>query len=314
MSTPLVLEHPDGVCARTVAVTGGVLAALEAKPASGQTLRGLVVLLPGFTGSKEDFTGVLPTLAALGWWAVAVDQRGQYESTGPNDVDSYRLLDFSADACDAITMLRGEVGKQDVAVHLVGHSFGGLVARETALQCWSGGDPKGLQSLTLLCSGPGPLPAASHAALAELVAALPATKLELIWTIVRTRSNEALNGDPTTDFLRRRFLANNPWALKSMAAILRETPDRTEELAAIVAASRENRRVLVAYGETDDAWPLEWQDDMARRLGTTGVPIPDAGHSPAAETHQSAAATVALLDAFWSGSPPIRPLHGADAV
>ncbi len=314
VSTPLVLEHPDGVSARTVAVAGGVLAALEAKPAWDQPVRGLVLLLPGFTGSKEDFTGVLAPLAALGWWAVAVDQRGQHESTGPNDLEAYRLLDFSTDARDAIAVLRGDLGEEDLAVHLVGHSFGGLVAREAALQSWSDGDRDGLQSLTLLCSGPAALPAASQAALGELVAALPATSLELIWTIVRTRSNEALNGDPITDFLRRRFLANNPWALKSIGTILRETPDRTDELAALVAASREDRKVLVAYGESDDAWPLEWQDDMARRLGTMGIPIPDAGHSPAAETHASAAATVALLDAFWSGSHPAQPFPGRDAV
>ena len=43
---------------------------------------GTALLVPGFTGSKEDFISVLPLLAADGWRVVTYDQRGQYESAG----------------------------------------------------------------------------------------------------------------------------------------------------------------------------------------------------------------------------------------
>jgi len=310
VSTPLVLEHPSGVRPRRVRTGGRDLAALEARPAEGVPLRGVGVLLPGFTGSKEDFTAILAPLAARGWWTVALDQRGQFESPGPDRVAAYGLAEYGADALEIINGLIVEIAEEsasidtpddsDLDVHLVGHSLGGLVARETALRVWTDSSAAVLTSLTMLCSGPGALPEEAHAGLAELHAALPQTDLQLIWTIVRTRAGESLSGDPITDFLRKRFLANNPWALKSMSVILRESPDRTEELARLVTADPGSRRVLVAYGEGDDAWPTDVQDEMARRLGSAAVVLPGAGHSPAAESHRSAASTVELLHRFWS--------------
>ena len=41
-----------------------------------------VLLVPGYTGSKEDFIAVLAPLAAAGHEVLAIDQRGQYESPG----------------------------------------------------------------------------------------------------------------------------------------------------------------------------------------------------------------------------------------
>ena len=45
-------------------------------------MRGTAVLVPGFTGSKEDFIAVLAPLTAAGWQVVAFDQRGQFEVAG----------------------------------------------------------------------------------------------------------------------------------------------------------------------------------------------------------------------------------------
>jgi alpha-beta hydrolase superfamily lysophospholipase len=41
-----------------------------------------VVLVPGATGSKEDFRRVLPLLAAAGYRAESFDLAGQFESAG----------------------------------------------------------------------------------------------------------------------------------------------------------------------------------------------------------------------------------------
>src|SRR3954464_15250531 len=67
----------------------GDFAALQVVPADGEP-RGTVLLLPGYTGSKEEFVPLLPHLLAAGYRAVAVDARGQYETDGPDDEEAYR--------------------------------------------------------------------------------------------------------------------------------------------------------------------------------------------------------------------------------
>ena len=331
MSTPLVLEHPQGVQRRQLHGTDGLLAALEARPPEGTPLRGIGLLLPGFTGSKEDFTAILAPLAARGWWTVALDLRGQFESPGPDTETAYRLVDYTGDVLEVLSALvkeiaaefrRGDSSSDEVRVkvHLVGHSMGGLVARDAALGVWGTGGAAYadstvvLSSLTLLCSGPGALPEESRAPLHELEAALPHTSLDLIWTIMRTRSGEPHGGDPVSDFLRDRFVANNPWALKAMGTILCEAPDRIDELAGVRPPGSRDQRVLVAYGEGDDAWPPDVQDAMAARLGVEPVVVAGAGHSPASETHESAAAIVEILHDFWSRTAEESAIEGSDAV
>ncbi|MEV8318350.1 alpha/beta hydrolase [Streptomyces sp. NPDC059900] len=81
MSRPPTFTPPPGVDARRLRTVRGDFAALDARPAG--EARGTVLLLPGFTGSKEDFIALLRPIADAGYRAVAVDGRGQYESQGP---------------------------------------------------------------------------------------------------------------------------------------------------------------------------------------------------------------------------------------
>ncbi|MGY2061862.1 alpha/beta hydrolase, partial [Nocardia gipuzkoensis] len=104
----------------------GALAGWDCVPPEGVETRGTAVLVPGFTGSKEDFHALLPPLAAAGFRCVAYDQRGQFESEGPDDPDDYTIADFTAD-------LLGVVESLDAPVHLLGHSFGGYVARNAVV-------------------------------------------------------------------------------------------------------------------------------------------------------------------------------------
>src|SRR6266702_3092863 len=66
---PLVIDTPRGT-----------FAALTARPASGVSERQPALLVPGYTGSKEDFLAILESLAAAGRSVVAIDMRGQYQS------------------------------------------------------------------------------------------------------------------------------------------------------------------------------------------------------------------------------------------
>src|SRR5437763_10434838 len=70
---------------RTFAGGAGPLIALDTGPADGMT----VLMVAGFTGSKEDFAPLLRPLRTAGHRVVALDQRGQYQSPGPDDSAAY---------------------------------------------------------------------------------------------------------------------------------------------------------------------------------------------------------------------------------
>jgi pimeloyl-ACP methyl ester carboxylesterase len=262
----------------------GPLAALDAGPADAGTA---ALLVAGFTGSKEDFAPLLAPLAAAGVRVVALDQRGQYESPGPDDTAAYSVTSLAADVLAVARTLSQEGAR---LLHLVGHSFGGLVARAAVVA-----DPAPFASLTLLGSGPGGLTGRRAELLAHLRPLLEAggvplvhqTLEELAMTDPQARQVPQL----TREFLGRRFLRNSPAGLLGMADALLGEPDRVAELAASGVP------LLVAHGEADDAWPPSVQADMARRLGARHRVISGSIHSPAVE---NPTATVDVLLDFWS--------------
>ena len=280
------LAHHDAE-PRTFPGGTGPLAALDTGPAGEQ---GTVLLVAGYTGSKEDFAPLLAPLAAAGLRAVAIDQRGQYESPGPDDPTAYTVGELAGDLLRVGRLLRSE---SPGPVHLVGHSFGGLVARAAVLA-----DPGMFASLTLLGSGPAGLGGQRAELLDHLTPLLDAGGVAAV--------NEALEAlaaaDPraqalpaeTRAFLSRRFLRNSEAGLRGMADAMLTEADRVAELAAT------GLPVLVVHGVADDAWSPEAQADMARRLGARHEVIPDAVHSPAVE---NPGATVAALLGFWAGLP-----------
>jgi pimeloyl-ACP methyl ester carboxylesterase len=125
VSTPTSLDLPDGVRRTTIYTSRGPFAALEGVPASGVCERDAALLIPGYTGSKEDFLAILDLLADGSRHVVAIDMRGQFETPGADDPDGYRAAALGSDIA-AIIHATG-------ARHLVGHSYGGLVAREALL-------------------------------------------------------------------------------------------------------------------------------------------------------------------------------------
>jgi pimeloyl-ACP methyl ester carboxylesterase len=281
VSTPRRLRLPALARAYPIATARGDLAVHDARPPAGVRPLGTAVLVPGFTGSKEDFTAILEPLAARGWRVVALDMPGQYESAGPADVAAYDLEELGRDVL-AVAAALG-----DGRVHVVGHSFGGLVARSAAVE---GRDVLG--SVTLLCSGPAAV-SGEYAQQARLAhATLEELELTDIWAIIERMDEASHAALPAEirEFVRRRFLSNAKAGLLGMVRQLLTAPDRTDELRASGVP------VLVAYGEADYVWSPAEQAAMADRLGAAHEVIRDAAHSPAVEQPE---ATSAVLDAFW---------------
>ena len=281
MSTPSFLALPAGVRGRYVTTSRGEFAVLDAGPEEGP----LALLVPGWTGSKEDFIAVLAPLAEAGYHAVALDQRGQYETPGSGRETDYTLPALAADLA-ALAEHSAGVSEE---VHLVGHSFGGLVARAAVLH-----HPGVATSLTLLCSGPAAIPSDRRQLLQAMADAIPAFGLQATWEA--KRAYERSQGAPQVPseierFLEGRFLANDPVSLRAMTHHLISAPDEVDALTATGVP------VMVAFGTADDGWPRDVQVDMAHRLGARLKVIEQAGHSPAVERPGD---TVATLTGFWA--------------
>jgi pimeloyl-ACP methyl ester carboxylesterase len=289
----------------------GWFAALEALPVPGVCERETALLIPGYTGSKEDFLALLDQLAAAGRRVVAIDMRGQYQTPGPDHhgysgkVDGYAPSALGADIA-AIAVATG-------TRHVLGHSYGGLVAREALLDHLAGND---IESLTLMSSGPAALTGPRADELRAMLGALgvldalgvpdgagiPGTlPIAELWESY-LEPQEVAAGTPAAivAFLRERMLSNDPDALIWMARHLLTAPDRTDELARV-----SDLPVLVVYGENDNSWSPAAQEEMALRLGARRICIPGAVHSPNVE---APATTASALTEFWDAAEKQHPV------
>jgi pimeloyl-ACP methyl ester carboxylesterase len=289
VSTPKTLELPERVRRVTIESRRGCFAALEAEPTMGVCERRPALLIPGFTGSKEDFIPVLQSLASAGRRVVAIDMRGQYQSPGAPGTDAYAPGELAADIAAIAEAITGGQG-----LHLAGHSLGGLIARETALA----GTAR-IISLTLLSSGPGRITGQRAEMLRGMLAMMDSAGAAGLRAAVAQIWREHLAPEATAAgvpdhviaFLHERMMGNDPAGLVAMGRYLLACPDRTAELADL-----DGPPVLVLYGENDDAWQPAVQELMARRLGAQRVCIPGAGHSPPVEAPET---TASALTAFW---------------
>lgn len=236
---------------------------------------GDAVLIHGFTGSKEDFEDLGPLLAAKGYRTLTFDNRGQHESAHSKREDGYSMESLARDA----VALAQHFGL--TRPHLFGHSFGGLVAQQAAIAA-----PDNWSTLTLFCSGPHFLP--NRPDLDETIKILATMSMEESWNKYKEEVDRLR---PRYETYKKRWKASDPLSTKTMAEHLKSR----QSIVARVAATK--IPVHVVYGESDDAWPLDLQDQMARDLSAPVTVIKEAGHCPNEDQPEVTADVVAE---FWS--------------
>ncbi|MEV0039195.1 alpha/beta hydrolase [Streptomyces sp. NPDC050804] len=281
MSRPSSFTPPSCARARALSTRRGRFAVLDARP-TGEP-QGTVLLLPGYTGSKEDFISLLEPFTEAGYRALAVDGRGQYETEGPDTPEAYAQGELAADVL-------AQAEAVGTPVHLLGHSLGGQIARAAVLL-----DRSPFLTLTLMSSGPAQVAQAQRERVRMLGDALATMTMAQVWEAMRMMDAPADDDVIPVDGedLRGRWLRTNPAQLIATGRQLSVEPDRVDELAAVRPLPKH-----VVSGDQDDAWPLPLLDAMAERLKARRSVIEGAGHSP--NTDRPLETAAALTD-FWDG-------------
>jgi pimeloyl-ACP methyl ester carboxylesterase len=236
--------------------------------------RGDALLIHGYTGSKEDFIDIGPLLAERGYRVVTFDNRGQHESPHSQREDAYSIASLARDAI----ALTDHFGMQHP--HLLGHSFGGLVAQRAAVLA-----PSHWASLTIFCSGPGAIPNVPE--LPMTIDVLETMSMPEAWDKYRDLDAQA---EPTYELMKRR------WAMSDPRSVITHAKHLVSEPSIIAEVRATGLPTYVVYGENDDAWPLAMQDEMAAELGAPVTVIANAGHCP---NEDQPAVTAMVLADFW---------------
>lgn len=275
---------PEGIDVVEVDSPAGPLTAFLA--ASGVPERGRVLMVPGYTGSKEDFTHFIPRLTARGYAVLAYSQRGQADSAAPRGRRHYHLDDFVGDLLAVASHMGAGPGHP---VHLLGHSFGGVVARAAVIA-----DPRPFATLTLFSSGPR---AVTGVVSPLLLALVPHGRLghRILMRALHPDMPDAPQADPRLETLRLRSRVSADDNLVGAGRILTTYGDTTRALAATGIP------VHLVHGDADPVWPLDWYPEEARILGARHTVIPHAQHS--AQWENPGALAPALVD-FWDAHRP----------
>ncbi|MGF0170371.1 alpha/beta fold hydrolase [Streptomyces sp. Marseille-Q5077] len=287
MTTQPAFTPPPNARAYALHTSRGTFAVVDSPAAPGVEVRGVALLLPGFTGSKEDFRLMHEPLAARGYRTIAVDGRGQHESDGPErDEAPYARGELARDVLAQVAAL----GTLDAPLHLFGHSLGGQIARAAVLL-----DHTPFSSLTLMASGPAQISDSQQQRVKLLRDALAVMTMAETWEAILAMGPPEEVGGPARgiggpDLLRRRWLGTKPAQLLATGRQLTTEPDRVDELAALPLPFH------VLSGASDDTWPVPLLDDMAARLNARRTVIPGAEHSPNAD--QPLRTSEAVAD-FW---------------
>lgn len=267
---------PPGTERDEVAAPSGSLARISLGPVDGER----VLLVPGVTGSKEDFLLMMPLFAAAGYRVEAYDMAGQYESAaaGPERLDPpqhrYTLELFTDD-------LLAVLATGPTPTHVLGYSFAGTVAGSVAVRY-----PELFASLTLLSAPPiAGQSLRGFKKVGLLSYAFTGRSLGRPF-VAALRYNVHGAPEHRALFVRARLELTRTSSVGDILALMKRTPDLADALRATALP------ILVATG-TGDVWHTETHEAFAGRLGARSLVLPT-GHSPCETApHQL---TEAMLD------------------
>jgi pimeloyl-ACP methyl ester carboxylesterase len=237
-----------------------------------------VVLVPGVTGSKEDFGLLAPLLAQAGYFVESYDLAGQYESAdaGPKPPDHFGY-DLFVD--DLIAFLR-----TGTTAHLLGYSFAGIVAGLVVSE-----HAELVKSLTLLTTPP--LAGQSFRGVrwigrfSRFVGGRRMAGL-MIWGIVTNKNRVRPR---RLAFVRDRFALTRRSSVDDVIDLMKRVPDLTAILRTV------GQPILVATGD-HDLWPLKLHARFAEAIHAR-LGVYTTGHSPCETApHQLAADMLALFE------------------
>lgn len=253
---------PPGTERTMFSAPSGELARVALGPASGRR----VVLVPGATGSKEDFVLMMPLFAEAGYRVESFDLAGQYESAGagPWNLDPPRArYDQRLFLDDLLAVLDDGSGQ----AHVLGYSFAGTLAELALLE-----RPDRFASLTLLSSPPEPGQAFRNIKRIGRLSSVttPRQSAALILWGIRNNLNRVPPG--RIAFVRERFALTRRESVDDIVGLMMRTPDLRADLAASPVPK------LVAVGE-HDLWSRELHERFAREIGARFA-VYLTGHSP----------------------------------
>ena len=255
--------------------------AISPASAPGAAGENRALLVPGYTGSKEDYAPVLPFLGEAGWDTLAYSQRGQGGSAAPVGLGAYGMSDFVGDLIAVAEAWAGTTGR----VHLVGHSFGGIVARAAVVA-----RPDLFASVTLFCSGRAVHDRMNALTILDPLPTGPGARQQVLRAYFPDMNFDE-PGVGWAEFQRVRALDTASENLVGIARILSQLRPDTPALAAAGVP------VHVLYGDQDEIWPPSWYAEEAADLGARESIIRGGAHSAQLQFPQEWAR---LASSFWA--------------
>jgi pimeloyl-ACP methyl ester carboxylesterase len=236
------------------------------------------VLVHGFTGSRDDWSDVLPAVAELGP-TVTLDQRGHGGSTNPGTPEAYSLEQLVQD----LTRFLDATGIE--RCDLLGHSMGGMVCLRLVLA-----HPERIASLVLMDTSVGPI-ASGARKFFEVAGKIAREKgMAALFTAMRAqaardpnrpaaarRAEERMGEARYWERIRAKIEAMDPEAFATLGPLLANHDGVEDRLAEIRCPT------TVVFGAQDTPFLEPSRVLEAGIRGARRVEIADAAHSPQIE-------------------------------